>query len=94
MDEVIVNRDGPVLRIRLNRPESRNALNFDVIDQILDALEALVGDANVNFGLPLSAREFYRRPDVGFQGRWLPRSRLNLHVSNTINSGHNQISTQ
>lgn len=44
MDEVIVNRDGPVLRIRLNRPESRNALNFDVIDQILDALEAVAGD--------------------------------------------------
>ena len=68
MDEVIVNRDGPVLRIRLNRPESRNALNFDVIDQILDALEALVGDANVNFGLPLSAREFCRRLGCWFPG--------------------------
>lgn len=39
MADVNVKRDGPVLRIQLDRPERRNALNYDVIDQILDALE-------------------------------------------------------
>jgi enoyl-CoA hydratase/carnithine racemase len=44
MPEVIVNRDGPVLRISLNRPERRNALNYAVIDQLLDILEPVVDD--------------------------------------------------
>ena len=44
MADIIVTRDGPVLRIKLNRPESRNALNYDLIDQILDELEPAAGD--------------------------------------------------
>lgn len=44
MPEVIVRRDGPVLRVSLNRPERRNALNYGVIDQLLDILEAVAGD--------------------------------------------------
>ena len=44
MADIIVNRDGPVLRIRLNRPERRNALNFEVIDQMLDVLEPAAKD--------------------------------------------------
>ena len=44
MPEVIVNRDGPVLRISLNRPERRNALNYAIIDQLLDILEPVVDD--------------------------------------------------
>ena len=44
MPEVIVNRDGPVLRISLNRPERRNALNYTIIDQLLDILEPVAYD--------------------------------------------------
>jgi len=44
MPEAIVNRDGPVLRISLNRPERRNALNYGVIDQLLDILEPVADD--------------------------------------------------
>ena len=44
MPEVIINRDGPVLRISLNRPERRNALNYAVIDRLLDILEPVVDD--------------------------------------------------
>lgn len=44
MPEVVVNRDGPVLRISLNRPERRNALNHTVISQLLDALEPAASD--------------------------------------------------
>ncbi len=44
MAEVIVDREGPVLRLRLNRPERRNALNYSTIDKLLDALEPAAGD--------------------------------------------------
>jgi len=44
MPEVLVHRDGPVLNISLNRPERRNALNYQVIDLLLDALEPVVED--------------------------------------------------
>jgi enoyl-CoA hydratase/carnithine racemase len=44
MPEVIVRRDGPVLRISLNRPERRNALDHEAISQILDALEPVPND--------------------------------------------------
>jgi len=33
-DELVVERDGNVLLMRLNRPEKRNALNFAVMDGI------------------------------------------------------------
>ena len=46
MSDVIVAQDGPVLRISLNRPERRNALSHDAINQLLDALEpAAIDDA-------------------------------------------------
>lgn len=44
MPEVIVRQDGPVLRISLNRPKRRNALNYTTIDLILDALELAAND--------------------------------------------------
>jgi len=44
MSEIIVKRDGPVLRISLNRPERRNSLNHALIDGVLDALEGVVDD--------------------------------------------------
>jgi enoyl-CoA hydratase/carnithine racemase len=44
MSELIVNRDGPVLRLNLNRPERRNALNHALIDALLDALEPAATD--------------------------------------------------
>lgn len=44
MPEVIARRDGPVLRVSLNRPERRNALNYGVIDQLLDILEPVADD--------------------------------------------------
>jgi|TARA_Y100000310_G_C20668437_1_gene808936 enoyl-CoA hydratase/carnithine racemase len=44
MADINVSREGPVLRIQLNRPERRNALTYDVIDQILDALDSEASD--------------------------------------------------
>lgn len=44
MSDIIFHREGPVVRISLNRPERRNALNYAVIDQLLDVLEPLTDD--------------------------------------------------
>jgi enoyl-CoA hydratase/carnithine racemase len=46
MPEVIVNKDGPVLRLKLNRPERRNALTHAMLDQLLDALDQAAADEN------------------------------------------------
>lgn len=44
MPEIIVQSDGSVLRLRLNRPERLNALTHGMIDQLLDALEQAATD--------------------------------------------------
>lgn len=44
MSGIIVNRDGPILRIALNRPERRNAPSYPVIDELLDALVPIAED--------------------------------------------------
>lgn len=44
MPEILALRDGPVLRVKLNRPERRNALTYAIIDQLLDILEPVAGD--------------------------------------------------
>lgn len=46
MSEIIVNKDGPILRLKLNRPERRNAFTYSMIDQLLDALEPAANDDN------------------------------------------------
>ncbi len=44
MPDVIIRREGPVFRISLNRPERRNALSHEVINQILEVLEPVAED--------------------------------------------------
>ncbi|QKR99064.1 enoyl-CoA hydratase/isomerase family protein [Sphingomonas sp. CL5.1] len=44
MSEVIVEKDGAVGRIRLNRPKALHALNTAMCESVLDALEAWRGD--------------------------------------------------
>jgi len=44
MPEVIVTTDGPVLRLKLSRPERRNALTHSMIDSMLDVLEGAAAD--------------------------------------------------
>lgn len=38
--------DGPVSRIQLNRPDKRNAMNFDMINELYDAFNRLDNDDN------------------------------------------------
>jgi methylglutaconyl-CoA hydratase len=42
-----VGRDGPILRVRLNRPDVRNAFNGVVVDELHDAFTAVDADATV-----------------------------------------------
>lgn len=46
-DDLIVSNEGPVGRIRLNRPKALHALNLAMCDGVLEALEAWRGDASV-----------------------------------------------
>jgi enoyl-CoA hydratase len=39
-----LTREGPVATIQLNRPEALNALNFKLMDEVMDALDGLESD--------------------------------------------------
>jgi enoyl-CoA hydratase/carnithine racemase len=47
MDLVLIERDGAVLRIGLNRPEKKNAITVAMYRALGDALESASGDAGV-----------------------------------------------
>ncbi len=47
MTDLIAEIDGPVGRIRLNRPKALHALNLAMCEGVLEALEAWRGDASV-----------------------------------------------
>ena len=46
-DPYLVQRDGPVARLRLNRPELHNAFDAGLVAGLTDALHALAGDSSV-----------------------------------------------
>ena len=47
MNDLITTVEGPIGRIRLNRPKALHALNLAMCEGVLDALEAWRGDASV-----------------------------------------------
>ncbi len=47
MPFVLVEREPPIATVRINRPEVRNALNAQVMDELCAALESLDGDDTV-----------------------------------------------
>jgi len=44
---LLVARDGPAATITLNRPEKRNALSLELMEELIEALEAVGADADV-----------------------------------------------
>jgi enoyl-CoA hydratase len=44
---ILVEKDGPVARLVLNRPEKHNALKFDELDTLVEALHEAEGDDNI-----------------------------------------------
>ena len=47
MDELLVTREGPVVRLTLNRPERRNPLSLRMMEEVIDALAELDDEARV-----------------------------------------------
>jgi len=47
MDAVLLEKDGPVARLILNRPEKHNALRFADLDNLVELLHAAEGDDDV-----------------------------------------------
>ena len=48
MDPVLLEKDGPVGWLTLNRPDSRNALSLEVMNDILGKLKAIEADQNIH----------------------------------------------
>lgn len=46
-DTLIVEKDGPVARLILNRPEKHNALRFDDLDRLVEALHSAEEDDDI-----------------------------------------------
>lgn len=44
---ILVRREGPAAHLVLNRPEQRNALSLETMEEVIVALRALAGDADV-----------------------------------------------
>ena len=44
---ILVRREGPAAHLVLNRPEKRNALSLETMEEVIVALRALAGDADV-----------------------------------------------
>jgi enoyl-CoA hydratase/carnithine racemase len=44
---ILVSHEGPVARVTLNRPEKRNALSLELMEELIAALQAVRADADV-----------------------------------------------
>ena len=47
MEPVLLEKEGPVAWLTLNRPESRNALSVDVMNDMLDKLSQIARDQEI-----------------------------------------------
>ncbi len=47
MPHITLNRDGPIARLTIDRPEKRNALALDTVAELVEAVRALDADASV-----------------------------------------------
>ena len=66
MSALLVERDGPIAVVLLNRPEARNALNDELMAELVDVLEALDEDDDVRcVVLGGSERAFAAGADIG-----------------------------
>jgi 2-(1,2-epoxy-1,2-dihydrophenyl)acetyl-CoA isomerase len=75
-DAVLLDRDGPIARLRLNRPDRLNAIDREMAEALADAAETLADDATVRvIVLSGQGRAFMAGGDVasfhgeGFQCR-------------------------
>ena len=46
-ETLLINLDGPVLHITLNRPESRNAMSLTMVNELMAVFESVAGDTDI-----------------------------------------------
>jgi 2-(1,2-epoxy-1,2-dihydrophenyl)acetyl-CoA isomerase len=90
-DGLLVERDGGILRIRLNRPERRNAMTDEMVLGLIETLDAAGSDDGVRVislsgegahfcsGFDLAQRDTTERPRAGSTQR-----RMRWHVNRLI----------
>jgi methylglutaconyl-CoA hydratase len=76
MSSVLIEHDGPVLRITLNRPQVRNAFDEDVIHSLTTAATAAAEDASVRVVvLAGKGKTFCSGADIGWMAKAIAYSR-------------------
>lgn len=76
MSSVLIEHDGPVLRITLNRPDVRNAFDEDVIHSLTSAATAAAEDASVRVVvLAGKGKAFCSGADIGWMAKAIAYSR-------------------
>jgi 2-(1,2-epoxy-1,2-dihydrophenyl)acetyl-CoA isomerase len=77
VDGLVVQIDGAVLRVRLDRPDRRNALTDEVVDALIDTIEAGGNDDTVRvIALSGTGDSFCSGFDLGTRGKPETRPRL------------------
>lgn len=65
MSTIIVDQDGGIVTVQINRPDALNALNSDVMNDMVDALAPLDGDPNIGcFIITGSEKAFAAGADI------------------------------
>jgi methylglutaconyl-CoA hydratase len=76
MSSVVIEHDGPILRITLNRPEVRNAIDEDVIRALTTAAASAAEDRSLRaVVLAGSGKAFCSGADVGWMAKAIAYSR-------------------
>jgi 2-(1,2-epoxy-1,2-dihydrophenyl)acetyl-CoA isomerase len=74
---LVVERDGGVLRLRLDRPERRNAITDDMVLALIETIEAAGSDESVRvIALSATGEHFCSGFDLGLRGRTDERPRI------------------
>lgn len=69
-DGLVVESDGPVLRLRLDRPDRRNAVTDDMVLALIETIEAAGGDEAVRvIALSGTGEHFCSGFDLGLRGQ-------------------------
>lgn len=77
LDGLVVEVEGPVLRVRLDRPDRRNALTDETVDAFIDAIETAGNDDAIRvIALTGSGDSFCSGFDLGTRGKPEIRPRL------------------
>lgn len=69
VDGLVVTRDGPALRLRIDRPDRRNALTDDIVLALVETIEAAGSDESVRvIALSSTGEHFCSGFDLGTRG--------------------------